>query len=548
MAGDKTPENEYFLDEEMLRRFSLFLDACAKYNIKVIVGLITGWMSGRLYVPAVLFGKNVLSDPTAIYLEQLFIRGFIGRFKDRGEILAWDLGNECNCMASVSRIEAVNWTATVASAIRAADPTRRVVSGMSCLNADRGAVWQTSDHAMWTDIFTTHPYPYWGDSTRNDNLLSLRTILYPTAMNKYYAECGGRPTLAEELGTMGPMMSSNEVAADYLRANLFSLWSNDAIGLMWWCAHEQTMLTAYPYSDFMVERELGLLNPDKSPKPVMNEIKKFKGFLDTLDINLPSAYTDAVCLLSRDQHQWGVCYTSHVLATMAGLNFSYVSVEEDIPEADTYLLPSVNGLSVIDATRYNLLLKRVYEGATLYISMDNGIIAGFSELVGARVVDSHESGESLSFTLGGEKYSTHVTRYYALENSRADIKATDNYGNPIILENRYGKGRVIYLNFPLEANLVGAHNGFDGNLHKLYENIFADKITSHPIKIAADGVYTTLHIDDDGGKIYTVSVNFTAEQRSATIEAVGYKLTRTIYGNPESISGYDALVLEFSKI
>ena len=75
-----------------------FLSICDKYKIKVIVGLITGWMSGRLYVPTALYGKDVLTDPTALYFEQLFIRGFVSRFKSKDALYAWDLGNECNCL------------------------------------------------------------------------------------------------------------------------------------------------------------------------------------------------------------------------------------------------------------------------------------------------------------------------------------------------------------------------------------------------------------------------------------------------------------------
>ena len=70
------------------------------------------------------------------------------------------------------------------------------------------------------------------------------------------------------------MFSSEGAAADFARVNLFSNLAN-GVGFMWWCPHEQTPLTAFSYSQNMVETELGLLRPDLSPKPVMLEIKKF---------------------------------------------------------------------------------------------------------------------------------------------------------------------------------------------------------------------------------------------------------------------------------
>ena len=65
---------------------------------------------------------------------------------------------------------------------------------------------------------------------------------------------------AEEIGTMGPMLCSDENAAKFMRTNLYSLWANNAAGAMWWCANDQTMLTKVPYTENMVELELGLLD------------------------------------------------------------------------------------------------------------------------------------------------------------------------------------------------------------------------------------------------------------------------------------------------
>ena len=39
---------------EMLEHFRQFADLAQKYNIKLVVGLVTGWMSGQLFVPQAL--------------------------------------------------------------------------------------------------------------------------------------------------------------------------------------------------------------------------------------------------------------------------------------------------------------------------------------------------------------------------------------------------------------------------------------------------------------------------------------------------------------
>ena len=545
MEGETPADNEYYLDRTMMDRFSLFLDICDEYSIKVIVGLVTGWMSGRLYVPTALYGKDVLTDPTAIYFEQLFIRGFVSEFKSRDTVLAWDLGNECNCMGDATRIQAVNWTATIANAIRAEDPTRAVVSGMHSITVDRDKSWQIKDQAAWTDILTTHPYPYWCAFTRIDETLSLRTTMHATAENKYYAECGNRPCLAEEIGTMGPMLSSNNAAADFMRTNLFSLWSNDSQGVMWWCGHEQTMLTAFPYSTNMVELELGLLNPDRSPKPVMLEIKKFKKFLDDTKIDLPPASTDAVCLLSHGQRHWGVAYTSHILSRLAGLNLRFAYADDGIPDAKRYLLPSVNGITVMNSRYYKALKEKVKAGADLYISMDNGVLAEFESLTGMRVLDSYEVRRSGSMTLDGKSYSFTTKRTFKLESVGAEVLAYDDLGNPALSVYNYGNGRVFYLNFPLEEGLIDVHDAFSHGHGEIYSYIFKDAYRELPVKVVGENVYTTYHCDAD--TLYAVAVNHSGKESKIDIICENYKLKAVHYGKEDAVRGFDAAVLEFTK-
>lgn len=191
IRGQAAADNPYYLDSNMLDRFSSFLDVCEKYNVKIIVGLITGWMSGGLFVPAALYGESVISSLLAHYFEQLFIKGFVERFRDRDIILAWDLGNECNNNGDVkNRWEFASWVAMISNAIRASDPSRQIISGMHELSV-AGTKWIISDQALFLDMLTTHPYPFWCQFTGIDETLSLRTTMHATAQTKLYSNIGG---------------------------------------------------------------------------------------------------------------------------------------------------------------------------------------------------------------------------------------------------------------------------------------------------------------------------------------------------------------------
>jgi endo-1,4-beta-mannosidase len=46
-----------------LNRFAEFLEMLTERDMTVIVGLVTGWMSGRLFMPPAFQGRNPLTDP-----------------------------------------------------------------------------------------------------------------------------------------------------------------------------------------------------------------------------------------------------------------------------------------------------------------------------------------------------------------------------------------------------------------------------------------------------------------------------------------------------
>lgn len=545
LEGDKEAENPYYLDEVMMERFSKFLDVCDEYGISLVVGLITGWMSGRLYIPSALYGRNVITDPLAQHLEQLFIRGFVESFKDRKAIIAWDLGNECNCMAPATRIESETWTAMISNAIKATDNTRPVVSGMHSLKVDKDMPWSIESQAFHTDILTTHPYPYWCEHTKIDEIASYRTTMHATAQNKLFSEIGKKPCMAEEIGTMGPMLCSNETAADFLRTNLYSLWANGSAGVMWWCANEQLNLSRFPYSDNMCETELGMFDKNKNAKPVLNEIRKFSKFLKNTPINLPQAETDVVCILSKTQRQWGVGYMAYALLQNCDLNLRFAYGENDLPESDTYLLPSVEGNFVMNKTKYEALLKRVEAGATLYISLGNAILSEFEEVVGLKVEDSYQANEKHTMNFNGDTFLLNRLKNTILSPKTATVLAYDETGNPCFSQNTYGKGNVYFVNYPLEDNLIDTHRADFAHISKIYKTAFEEKINKKPVLIKGNNLGITHHKTEDGE--YCVIINHSAEQQSFEIQlnTDNARLEEVCIGSKTSVEPFDAAILRF---
>lgn len=189
MADDRLPDNAFFLDREQLLHFHSLCQLAEEQNLKLIVGLVTGWMSGRLFVPPALDGTNLFTDFRALWLTQLYVHGLVSELREEAAILAWDLGNECNCMGEATREEAAHWTTMITDAIRVCDPNRPILSGMHSLTCCGS--WTIAAQGMWTDILTTHPYPCFvphASLERND---SLRALLHATAETVLYADISG---------------------------------------------------------------------------------------------------------------------------------------------------------------------------------------------------------------------------------------------------------------------------------------------------------------------------------------------------------------------
>lgn len=541
MENGKIADNSEYLDKEMMNHFKEFCELASRHNMQLIVGLLTGWMSGRLFIPSVLYGKDLFTDPLALLLEQKFIRGFISQMKDQPVIYAWDLGNECNCMGNAASTDiAENWTMIIANSIRSADPHRQIISGMHSLKLDDG--FTIRGQAENTDILTTHPYPLWVPHCSLDKMRSIRTLLHATAETTLYSSIGNKPCLVEELGTMGPMICDEQTAADFMRVNLFSNWAAGAPGVMWWCAHDQSQLTTAPYSWNMCERELGLLTSQKESSPALLEMKKFGEWLRESKITLEESTKDAVCLLTKEQDHWGVGYMCYILAKQAGLNIIFHDANETIPDAGAYLLPSITGTHVMPMQRYHELLQKVSAGSTLYISNQDAFLTEFEELTGMHIIDSAFSENDEHLILDGVSLPFHEKKHLELSPAGANILAADSKNHPVLSVNHFQKGTVYYLNFPLEQMLLNKNNAFDCSYELLYQKIFKAQTETRLIKTECPYIGITEH---PGKHTYAVLINYSAARQQTCLRlTAGWEIKKIHYGNADILPGCDAAVLE----
>ena len=127
------------------------------------------------------------------------------------------------------------------------------------------------------------------------------------------------------------------------------------------------------------------------------------------------------------------------------------------------------------------LLRRVREdGATLYISWNGALLSGFPDMMGAEVIANRERqcGQTVTVTAIHEKLPMQGQRKLVIQPVTAQVLATEENGDPALLCNCYGKGKIYFLGFGLEQNLCIQSGAFEKPYYKLYEYLFKAHIDS----------------------------------------------------------------------
>jgi hypothetical protein len=543
--GEKPLSDDEFgragVSEEMVKRFRFFADTAAKNKLKLIVGLITGWMSGRLFVPPALERRNIHTDPVALMWQVRYVKCLVKYLKDHAAIQAWDLGNECNCMAATgSREAAYVWTAQIAHTIRSEDQSRPVVSGMHGIKAFYDSDWTIFDQGELTDLLTTHPYPRFTPHCGRDPMNQIRNCLHATAESRYYADLGGKPCIAEEVGTLGPMTCDDEVAGDYARTALFSLWAHDCQGMLWWCAYDQTKLEHAPYDWVSLERELGLIREDRTPKTVIREMGKFRKFLNGLPFaNLPARRGEAVCVLTKGQDCWGAAFSSFILSRQAGFSLEFQQADQPLKESKLYLLPCLSGGHALSRRCWLELMEKARQGATVYISFKDDMPSHFTEMTGLQVITRHERHRPAGITFTGVEgmpsFAMNSPVKLNVRSVGAEILAREGDGNPVFARFALGKGQVFFFSFPMEEELAknpGAFHEEDAApCWRIYRHLAKNTAADRVLSKSDPRVGVTEHLFEDGS-LLAVLINHSPDKVQTALEiAPGWSILESCYGD-----------------
>ena len=532
VEGEETPVYDpYWLDGKAVERFRFFCDAAHRHKIKLMVAVLTGWMSGRLFFPRAVEGMDLLTDNEALMVESRFMRAFVRRFRNHPAIAAWDLGNECNNLGTAKRPEDLwVWLNMASSAIRIEDPSRPVIAGMHGMSSDFTRPWNLRHQGELLDILTPHTYPspYRPEANRGA-LNTFRNAMQQPAQSLFYEGVSGRRAFPQEVGNFGPTMSPDWMAALGIRQQAFATWMHGLAGYLWWVAFDQDHLAYPPFENNSMERELGMIKPDavRTPKPQAQAIREFRRFKDSLPFTaVPPRRIDAVCLVSELEEFWQTSFGAFMLVKQAGFDVAFCGAESQaLPEASLYIVPSGTGWSTYSNRAWTRVVDRVKAGATMIVS--RGGQAGYSDWLEVTGLESvmYNGDHKIEFDFAGSRLRAADTFVAEQKPVDCDALARDQTGNTVVSIKRLGKGKVIAVNFDLERQVaLGLGGSVDGKIDnpmwKLYA--FAAKEAGIVRRITRDdtGLVVTEH-PGYGDSTLVMALNTHGEDRTFDIRVDG---------------------------
>ena len=460
------------LSEEKLEQFKTVLDIAKEYGMKVIVSLITGWMSGRRFVPTAFLEKDLVGDPEVVVWQCRFIKDFVSEIKHYDNIIAWEPGNECNSLTTTADEHACEmWMMAITNAIRLADGTRPVYSGLHY--TELNGKWNLNAQSRYFDVVTTHPYPLFTEYCDIDELKEMRSSLHSAIESAYYTSITGKVCLVEEAGTLGAMVISDDFAPEYFEQSLMTSLSVGATGYLWWCSFDQKFDFA-PYDVNSVERDLGLAYSNENAKPILEKMKEVTPILQEMGA-LPTPRADGVVVLPFYNDPWKMAYGSSMLAIQSGVRVEYSCENQPLKDSDHYIVPCITLCSSLSVRHLKELEEKVKAGARLLITYNGGGIGDFEKLTGLKVVGRRSNAQEKSFYLGNKQLRINPAKFLSLIADTANVIACDEQGEIVFAENEYGKGKVFFLNAPLEDFYTAQLLPENTDLYEVYNLFFADK-------------------------------------------------------------------------
>jgi endo-1,4-beta-mannosidase len=556
------------IDETLADHYADFLDAHAERGMATIPTFIVGHMSGDNWDPAWRGGRDLYADVWMVDRQAWFAEEMARRYTGHPAVAGWLITNEMPIYGGKAPAEQVTaWARLMVQAVRAAG-AREPVSigdgawGVEVTGEDNG--FSVRELAAITDFVGPHVYRMENDLVRQH---------YNAGFICELAGTYGRPVVLEEFGCSSDF-AADDNAAHYYRQVLHNSLLGGATGWLGWNNTDFDLVGQPPYSHHPFELHFGLTHADGTPKPALEEMRRFRATLDEIDLAAcERAETDAALVVpavldsdfsfTRVEDRtdvFGSLRQAYVTARAADLPLAFIREADGIaPDARLYLVPSAKQLT---GPGWHRLEELAAGGATVYVSYSAGshgfqrgpwyshmnamfgvehrLMYGLADPIEDDVVEftfTQEfgplaEGTTLTFRAAGTEHSR---TYLPVRPTSAEVIATDGHGRPALLRRPHGDGGLVLCTYPLEHMAALTPRVNPEPTHRLYDALAVvagvrrpvtvpDPRISADVLVRADGTRFAVLVSQAGSEVKITPVSPEGGFEEVVLEPYGVRV------------------------
>ena len=466
------------MDNLMLERLDWFIARCRERELYIQPWFLVGCANGMFDIPW-RNGRSFIYDESMILAEEKHLATFAKRYKEEECILSWDICDEPEWFSRIAekenplpydRMKFAAWIRRMYHAFKDNDPNHLVTLGVGHIVTGNYGM-DIRDMDATVDVMSITNYYV------EDGIDKARCgIVYDwnVDMNRF----GRSVYLCEAPGHTSCEFFDEEISGHY-ESVIYGTWLHGSVGTMPWqfCGCPRSLWTSPNVNEYMNPAGYGIVNEDGSVKPQGETLSKIARVMK--EINAPQyrlRQPEVAILIPEGYH-------THVSRCYPELRDAYAAlVAADIPvetvwiseEYEKYpflvmsstcsspIIPLMVGthytesIGQLKTSEYLRLKKYVENGGNLLFLPSMQVTSPvFEELFGATFGSTAELWEDKNVTFAADlgvfnigesiQLSEKCDSYRRLRVKEAEVLATVDGDWPFIIQNRLGKGQVIYM-------------------------------------------------------------------------------------------------------
>lgn len=268
-----------------LDRLDQLLGIAEDVGVDVLVSVLTGFLSGYVFLPWGMTGRDVFTQPKAIEQEKILLRAVLDRACRHRNFMGIDLGNEINCLDHDLAPEIGDqWAGQMIATIHSHAPDTPVVNGVDHTPWMAGSTFSTRSLAQDYAACCLHIWPKFTGCLEKGPLsgppASLLTAFFvqlaaikagrpepfpgqaaKTESTPDTPNLNAKPIWVQEVGCCD-LWGEPSARQAFMTAAFGQSFDHGASLLTWWCSHDKTADLRFNQQEY----HYGLLTPDNRPK------------------------------------------------------------------------------------------------------------------------------------------------------------------------------------------------------------------------------------------------------------------------------------------